>query len=90
MKCPHCLEETPDDGLNCTACHINLFWAKNHYQDLARLRSDQGLNGSVKSSPTFLIRAHDDAVAERRRRPDEVARKMRTFSRKKLDAETEI
>ncbi|HEX4863448.1 MAG TPA: hypothetical protein VFV02_05220 [Acidimicrobiales bacterium] len=88
MKCPQCLEETPDDGLNCAACHINLYWAKNHYEDLARVRSDQGLNRSVKTSPTFLIRAHDDAVAERRRHPEEVARKMRIFARKKMDAES--
>ena len=88
MKCPQCLEETPDDGLNCTACHINLYWAKNHYEDLARRRSDLGLTDSVKTPPTFLVQAHDDAVEERRRHPDEVARKMRTFARKRLDADT--
>ena len=88
MKCPHCLEETPEDGLNCIACHINLYWAKNHYEDLARLRNAQGLNPSVEASPTFLLEAHDGAVAERRRHPDEVARKMRTFARKRSDAES--
>ena len=87
MKCPHCLEETADDALNCGACHINLYWAKNHYAGLAELRSEQGLDPSVKTSPAFLVKAHDDAVAERRRRPDEVARKMRSFARRRSDAE---
>jgi hypothetical protein len=88
MKCPQCHEETPDDALNCTACHINLYWAKNHYEDLAKVRGDQGLERSTNSSPGFLVQAHDDAVAERGRHPEAVAKKMRTFARKMQDPES--
>ncbi|HEX6395441.1 MAG TPA: hypothetical protein VFZ97_18545 [Acidimicrobiales bacterium] len=82
MKCPRCDEETPDDGLNCTACHINLYWAKYHYQALSELRAGQGLGSSAAAVPSFLVRAHDDAVAERERHPDAVALKVRTFRRR--------
>lgn len=82
MKCPRCDEETPDDGLNCTACHINLYWARYHYQAMSELRAGQGLGSSAAAPPSFLVKAHDDAVAERERRPDVVALKVRTFRRR--------
>lgn len=88
MKCPRCQEETPDDALNCAACHINLYWARNHYQDLATVRVEQGLDRSATSSPSFLVRAHDDAISERGRHPEEVARKMRSFARKNADPDS--
>ena len=82
MKCPRCDEETPEDGLNCAACHINLYWAKYHYQALSELRAGEGLVSSGAVAPSFLVKAHDDAVAERERRPDVVAQKVRTFRRR--------
>jgi hypothetical protein len=81
MKCPRCHEETPDEGLNCTQCHINLYWAKYHYNDLAGVREELGM-ASASAPPSFLLRAHDDAVAERERHPDAVALKVRTFRRR--------
>jgi hypothetical protein len=82
MECPRCHEQTPDDGLNCTACHINLYWARYHYKALTELRAESGLTESGTTPPAFLTKAHDDAVAERERRPEAVALKVRTFRRR--------
>lgn len=87
MKCPRCHEETSDDGLNCTACHINLYWARYHLNALTELRESQGIGGPALPPPAFLVKAHDDAVAEREKHPEAVASKVRTFRRRVGEAQ---
>jgi hypothetical protein len=81
MKCPQCGAETPDDDWNCVSCRINLYWAVQHYERLAEIREQQGRPGGA-SSPSFLIKAHQDAMAERAERSEPVENKVRAAARK--------
>jgi hypothetical protein len=81
MQCPQCGVDTPEDGLNCVSCHINLHWASRHYLDLAQVREGQGLEGPVPS-PSFLVKAHENAIAKRAGRGGGPARKARAGGRK--------
>jgi hypothetical protein len=80
MKCPQCGAETPDDGWNCVACRINLYWAVQHFEGLAEIREQQGRSVSA-STPSFLVKAHKDVMAERGER-DEPENKVRAAARK--------
>jgi hypothetical protein len=80
MKCPQCGAETPDDEWNCVSCRVNLYWAVQHYEGLAEVRERQGLPGSP-SSPTFLIKAHKDAMDDRAERGGRVVHKVRAVAR---------
>ena len=54
MRCPQCGAETPDTEWNCVACRMNVYWASRHYDDLARIREQQGLS-SRAPTPSFLV-----------------------------------
>jgi hypothetical protein len=41
-----------------------LYWAAQHYDDLARIRERAGLPEST-DSPTFLVHSHETAMSER-------------------------
>ena len=64
MRCPKCGTEAPDDAWNCASCRMNLYWAAQHYDDLARIREHAGLPESA-DSPTFLVHSHETAMSER-------------------------
>ena len=42
MRCPQCGAETPDEEWNCVACRMNVYWASQHFEDLAGIRSNRG------------------------------------------------
>ncbi len=80
MKCPQCGAETPDDEWNCVSCRINMYWASQHYQDLARIRAEQGLPGAA-ASPSFLLKVHRDAMEDRATRGGRVEHRVRSIAR---------
>jgi hypothetical protein len=64
MRCPQCGAETPDQEWNCVSCRINVYWASQHYEELARIRSKQGLQAPA-ATPAFLLQTHRSAMDER-------------------------
>jgi hypothetical protein len=57
---------------------MNVYWASQHYDGLARIRAEQGLGGEP-DTPAFLREAHRRALAER---PDAgVVHKVRQVAR---------
>lgn len=64
MGCPQCGAEVPDEEWNCPQCRINVYWASQHYSDLARIRRRLGL-ASAADTPSFLRQAHEHAMNER-------------------------
>src|SRR5438876_1056626 len=63
MQCPQCGAETPDEEWNCVSCRMNVYWASQHYEDLAGIRQRQGLRTSA-DTPSFLLHAHVCAMAD--------------------------
>ena len=80
MRCPQCGAETPDDEWNCVSCRINVYWASQHFDDLARIREEQGLP-SAASSPPFLVKVHQEAMDDRASRGGRVEHRVRTIAR---------
>ena len=80
MRCPQCGAETPDDEWNCVACRMNVYWASQHYEDLARVRRQQGL-AEPADTPAFLLRAHATVMDERAARGGRVEHKVRQIAR---------
>lgn len=80
MRCPQCGTETSDQEWNCAACRINLYWASQHYDDLAQIRSRQGLRG-VSDTPPFLRRVHEREMNERIERNGRIEHKVRQIAR---------
>jgi hypothetical protein len=64
IKCPRCGAETPEDEWNCVSCRINVYWASQHYEEMARIREEHGLR-PVSTTPAFLISTHRSAMDER-------------------------
>lgn len=64
MKCPQCGAETPDEEWNCVNCRINVYWASQHFEELAKIRARQGLTPGA-ATPPFLVRVHNSAMGER-------------------------
>ena len=81
MKCPNCGVETPEEEWNCVSCRINLYWALQHFDGLAGRREQQGLP-ATPSSPSFLVKAHRDAMDDRARRGLQTENKVRAVARK--------
>jgi hypothetical protein len=80
MRCPQCGAETPDEDWNCVSCRINLYWASQHYDDLAQIRTDQGLR-VVADTPAFLRKAHEREMNERIERNGRIEHKVRQIAR---------
>jgi hypothetical protein len=80
MKCPQCGAETPDDEWNCVSCRMNMYWAARHYDDLARIREDQGLPAHAPTPP-FLIKTHQNALDDRSGRGGRVEHRVRKIAR---------
>lgn len=81
MRCPQCGAETPDEEWNCVSCRINLYWATQHYDELAEIRERQGLEPSAASA-TFLVKVHRDAMEDRAERGGRVEHKVRLIARR--------
>jgi hypothetical protein len=87
MQCPQCGAETPDEEWNCGSCRLNVYWASQHYQDLAVIRQQQGLRASA-DTPPFLLQAHANAMSERAERGGKVEHKVRQIARRAMRGET--
>ncbi len=85
MQCPQCGAETPDEEWNCVSCRMNVYWASQHYQDLARIRQRQGLH--TAETPPFLVQAHASAMEERAERGGKVEHKVRQIARRTMSRE---
>jgi hypothetical protein len=81
MECPQCGAQTPDEEWNCTACRINVYWASQHYGDLARIRRRQGLDGAA-DTPPFLREVHQHAMDERAGAGGRVEHRVRQIARR--------
>ena len=80
MLCPQCRSEIPKQEWNCKSCRINVYWAAQHYDELARIREQQGAPASA-ATPSFLIRTHQDAMDDRAGRGGRVEHKVRKIAR---------
>jgi hypothetical protein len=80
MKCPHCGADTPDNEWNCVACRMNVYWASQHYDELAGIRREQGAPEHIQAPP-FLIAAHKSAMDERADHGGRVEHKVRRIAR---------
>jgi hypothetical protein len=81
MQCPQCGAETPDDEWNCVSCRMNVYWASQHYEDLAGIRQQQGLRVPA-DTPSFLLQAHARAMDQRADRGGKVEHKVRQIARR--------
>ena len=52
--CPQCGTQNEDDAKNCQGCRVNLYWAFQHYDELAALREANRL-APKPDSPSFLV-----------------------------------
>jgi hypothetical protein len=84
MRCPQCGAETPETEWNCVSCRMNVYWASRHYDDLARIRTQQGLPAAAPT-PGFLIGVHDSAMSERAERGGRVEHKVRQIARQSME-----
>jgi hypothetical protein len=80
MRCPQCGAETPDEEWNCCSCRMNLYWASQHYDDLAQIRRQQGLRDAA-ATPGFLRQAHEHEMSERIERDGRIEHKVRQIAR---------
>lgn len=87
MQCPQCGAETPDDEWNCVSCRINLYWAHQHFDELARLRGQQGLHAGAQT-PVFLVRVSKKELGERSERGGRVEHKVRQIARRVMRGES--
>ena len=53
-ECPQCGTMYEDDIKNCKGCRVNMYWAYQHYEELASLRTANSLPPSPKTA-TFLV-----------------------------------
>lgn len=83
MKCPQCAAQTPDDEWNCVSCRMNLYWASQHYDDLARIRQGQGLRDSPETPP-FLLVTHAAVMQERAARGGKAEHRVRQIARRAM------
>jgi hypothetical protein len=53
-ECPQCGTMNEDDAKNCKGCRINMYWAFQHYAELAALRQANKLPERPDSA-SFLV-----------------------------------
>lgn len=53
-ECPQCGTINEDDVKNCRGCCINLYWAFQHYEELAAIREANRL-AIRPETPSFLV-----------------------------------
>jgi hypothetical protein len=86
MRCPQCGADTPDEAWNCVSCRINLYWAHQHFAELARIREQHGWQTRA-STPAFLLTSHQRAMGERARRDGQLENKVRMIARRVMRGE---
>jgi hypothetical protein len=59
---------------------MNVYWASQHYDELANIRRDQGLSETA-DTPPFLTHVHELAMGERAARGGRVEHKVRQIAR---------
>ena len=65
---------------------MNVYWASQHYEDLAGIRQRQGLRVPA-DTPSFLLQAHASAMEERAERGGKVEHKVRQIARRAMSRE---
>jgi hypothetical protein len=65
---------------------MNVYWASQHYEDLAGIRRRQGVQCPA-DTPSFLLRAHASAMDERAERGGKVEHKVRQIARRVMRGE---
>jgi hypothetical protein len=83
MRCAQCGAETPDEDWNCSTCRMNVYWASQHFRELADVRDNLGLP-VVPDTPPFLRRAHEAAMNERADRGGREEHKVRQIARRAM------
>jgi hypothetical protein len=53
-ECPQCGTMNGNDVKNCNKCRINMYWAFQHYEELAAIRHANTLT-SAPETPAFLV-----------------------------------
>ncbi|GAC1354116.1 MAG: hypothetical protein NVSMB38_31740 [Ktedonobacteraceae bacterium] len=53
-ECPQCDTMNEDDIKNCKGCRVNMYWAYQHYDELAKLRTENKLPPRPVSA-SFLV-----------------------------------
>jgi hypothetical protein len=54
--CPQCGESNEESAKNCRACRINLYWAAQHYAELAHIKHSQQ-QPSHPPTASFLLQS---------------------------------
>ena len=80
MKCPQCGAETPDQEWNCVNCRINVYWASQHFDELATIRKEHG-DAVAAPTPPFLVKVHANAMDDRSGRGGKKEHKVRQIAR---------
>ncbi len=83
MRCAQCGAETPDEEWNCSTCRMNVYWASQHFHELAEMRDHLGLP-EAPDTPAFLRRAHAAAMTERADRGGREEHKVRQIARRAM------
>jgi len=65
---------------------MNVYWASQHYEDLASIRRRQGVHLPA-DTPSFLLQAHAAAMDERAERGGKVEHKVRQIARRVMRGE---
>ena len=53
-ECPQCGTINEDDAKNCKSCRVNMYWAFQHYEELAAIRTGNQLTPRPETAP-FLV-----------------------------------
>jgi len=83
MRCPQCGAEISDEAWNCASCGMNVYWATQHFEDLARAREEKGLPPQP-DTPAFLRRALERAEIERNAAVGRADDKVRQVARRTM------
>lgn len=54
IECPQCGTMNENDVKNCKGCRVNMYWAFQHYEELAAIREASKLV-SRPETPPFLV-----------------------------------
>lgn len=54
VECPQCATMNEDNVKNCSGCRVNMYWAFQHYEELAALREANKL-APRSETPPFLV-----------------------------------
>jgi len=54
IECPQCGRTNEDDVKNCKGCRVNMYWAFQHYEELAAMRVANKI-APRPETPSFLI-----------------------------------